>query len=213
MDNGYGGDYSLVVSQTTASYTVTYMTPGLMYRFRLKALNAIGYESEFSTVQYMMCGTLPSSPGAPLLISQSSSLIYFYWNEPFDNGGTSITSYEVQILRVLDSDLKTFTVINSNEYVFDSVLGLLPGYEYQVKLRATNYITEYFSLAGGTWSPTITFYSSNLPKKVTSLTYTGLSKTGATLQWALFTSQADKGYSTTDPVYLLQMDDCKNGAF
>jgi hypothetical protein len=35
MDNGYNGDFSLVVSQTTTTYTVTYLTPGLLYRFYL----------------------------------------------------------------------------------------------------------------------------------------------------------------------------------
>jgi len=50
----------------------------------------------------MMAGTTPSAPGLPNLISQSNQLIEFYWNEPFDNGGTSLTSYEVEILRIID---------------------------------------------------------------------------------------------------------------
>lgn len=76
----------------------------------------------------MMSGTTPSSPGAPILISQSSKLIDFYWNEPFDNGGTSITSYQINILRVIDSTLKTVKVINSNEYQFSISEGLVAGY-------------------------------------------------------------------------------------
>ncbi len=69
MDNGYNGDFKLINSAPVTSYLVQYLTPGLMYRFRLKAKNAIGYESEFSTIQYMMAGTVPSAPGAPSLIS------------------------------------------------------------------------------------------------------------------------------------------------
>lgn len=45
------------------------MIPGLLYRFKLQANNAIGYSSNFSTVQNMMAGTIPSSPGRPTLIS------------------------------------------------------------------------------------------------------------------------------------------------
>jgi len=93
MDNGFNGDFELVTSQVGTTYTINYLTPGLLYRFRLRATNLIGYNSAFSTVQSMMCGTTPSSPGSPILVSQSSSLIHFYWTEPFDNGGTSITSY------------------------------------------------------------------------------------------------------------------------
>jgi hypothetical protein len=45
------------------------------------------------------------------------------------------------------------------------------------------------------------------------LTYDTLTKTGATLRWNLHTSESEKGYSTTAPVYTLEMDDCRNGAF
>lgn len=63
MDNGYNGDFQLINSQATTSYTILYLNPGLMYRFRLKALNGIGLYSDFSTIQYMMAGTTPTSPG------------------------------------------------------------------------------------------------------------------------------------------------------
>ena len=63
------GDFELIVSQVGVSYTINYLTPGLMYRFRLQAKNSIGYESALSTVQSMMCGTVPSSPSQPILIS------------------------------------------------------------------------------------------------------------------------------------------------
>ena len=77
MDNGYSGEFYLVVSTNAVSYTLQYLTPGLMYRFKLKALNAIGLSSEFSTTQYMMAGTTPTAPGKPALISQSNTLIDF----------------------------------------------------------------------------------------------------------------------------------------
>jgi len=184
-----------------------------MYRFRLKAHNAIGLESEFSTIQYMMAGTTPSAPGVPMLISQSNMLIEFYWNEPFDNGGTSVTSYEVEIVRVTDTNVKSITVINANRYQYSSAtLGFRAGETYHVRVRARNFITEYYT-PYGTWSATATFYSSILPQTVSSLTYDNLSKVGSTIRWSLLSSEAQKGYSTSIPVYTLEMDDCKNGAF
>lgn len=43
MDNGYNGDFELVDQIVGNSYSVSYMTPGLLYRFKLRANNAIGY--------------------------------------------------------------------------------------------------------------------------------------------------------------------------
>lgn len=180
MDNGYNGDFELVDYIVGTAHTITYMTPGLLYRFKIRANNAIGYQSSFSTIQYMMCGTTPASPGSPTLHSQSSSLIYFYWNEPFDNGGTSITQYEIEITKVSTTTITTVSIINSNEYKFSTSEGLSAGETYEFRVRAKNYITEFFGLTGS-WSPKGTFYSSDLPQTVTSLTYTGLTKTDATL--------------------------------
>jgi len=50
MDNGYNGDFKVIYSGPTPSYFVQYLTPGLMYRFRLRAHNSIGLQSELSTI-------------------------------------------------------------------------------------------------------------------------------------------------------------------
>lgn len=90
-------------------------------------------------------------------------MIEFYWNEPFDNGGTSITSFEVEIVRVSDSNVQSITVINANRYQYSSSsLGFRAGEEYHIRVRARNFITQYYSLFG-VWSATSTFYSSVLP--------------------------------------------------
>jgi len=64
----------------------------------------------------------------------------------------------------------------------------------------------------GAWSPIVTFYSRDLPQRVSSLTYSALTKTGATIDWTLHTATADKGYAPTVN-YILEMDDCRNGPF
>ncbi len=79
-------------------------------------------------------------------------------------------------------------------------------------MRARNFITEYYTLFG-TWSATATFYSSILPQTIDGLSYDNLSKVGSTIRWNLLSSESLKGFSTTPPVYTLEIDDCKNGAF
>lgn len=210
MDNGYNGQFNLVVSTTSTSYTVENIIPGLKYRFKLQAENAISLLSPFSTEQTMMSGTIPSAPSKPILKTQSSSSIQFYWNAPFDNGGSEITEYELLITKVSDSSTLTKSIINSNQYLFNAAEGLASGLEYQFKIRAKNFITEFYSLTGD-WSAVATFYSSDLPVRVSSLTQSGLTKTDVSVNWTLHSVDSDKGYSTTDPVYKLYMDDCNGG--
>jgi len=157
-----------------------------------------------------MTAAAPSAPGTPQLISQSSSKIAFYWTEPFDNGGASITEYEVTITRVSDSATTTVSVVNANTYTFTS--GIVAGEAYEVTVKAKNSVSTQFALAG-TSSPIATFYSSNAPETVTSLSSSALTKTGVTLTWSLHATAALQGYSTTAPVYVLWMDDCNGGAF
>ncbi len=146
-------------------------------------------------------------------------MIEFYWNEPFDNGGTSVTSYEVEIVRVSDMTTIRTTVINANRYQYSSsALGFRAGEKYEIRGRANNFITQPSPDRvpppdPAPWSATSTFYSSVLPQTITGLTYDALSKTGASIRWSLLAGQAEKGYSTTAPSYALEMDDCKNGAF
>lgn len=69
-------------------------------------------------------------------------------------------------------------------------------------------------MGGGLFSPVITFYSSDLPKSIPGgLTYTSLTKTGALINWSMISSSEDQGYSTTSLIYILEMDDCRNGPF
>jgi len=37
MDNGFNGDFKMIFSEPTTAYLVEYLTPGLMYRFRVRA--------------------------------------------------------------------------------------------------------------------------------------------------------------------------------
>mmetsp|Transcript_30233 Transcript_30233/g.29546 ORF Transcript_30233/g.29546 Transcript_30233/m.29546 type:complete len:227 (-) Transcript_30233:645-1325(-) len=62
MDNGLGGDFYLVSSVAGNSDTISFLTPGLMYRFFLKATNNIALTSSASPIQSMMAGTTPSGP-------------------------------------------------------------------------------------------------------------------------------------------------------
>jgi len=68
MDDGLEGDFQLLATipgTDAPQYTVQYMSPGRTYRFKIKVENQIGLQSDYSTVQFMRAGQLPSIPGAP----------------------------------------------------------------------------------------------------------------------------------------------------
>ena len=139
-------------------------------------------------------------------------MITFSWHEPFDNGGSSIQEYELEITRVIDSFVDTKAVVNALQYSYNLAEGLVAGREYSVRLRAKNYYTQYFSQVGS-WSASSIYFSSDLPQPVASLSFTGRSKTDVAVNWSYLPSDADKGYSTINPYYLLYMDDCQGGEF
>ena len=88
----------------------------------------------------------------------------------------------------------------------------MTGRKYEIKVRAKNYYTNYYNV-NAPWSGSSTFYSSNLPATVQALTYdvSTRTKTDATVSWNLHITDADKGYSTIDVLYLLWMNDCHGG--
>ena len=188
--------------------------PNLTYRLKYQAENSIGLQSQFSTVQEMPAGTYPSAPGSPQLVSESNEMIYFTWSLSFDNGGSMIKEHEVHITRVSDSDETLISVVNASEFKYTAANGLTAGHEYLIKVRSLNFFTSYYNLVGP-WSGASTFYSSNLPEPVTTLSYDigTRTKTDAKISWDLHTDPAKKGYSTIDPYYLLWIDDCHGGLF
>jgi hypothetical protein len=89
---------------------------------------------------------------------------------------------------------------------------MVEGHEYRFKLRAKNFYTHYYSIGHlSPWGADSTFFSSDLPQTVKELTFRDRTKTDATIEWTLHTSDADKGYSTIDVLYLLWVDNCQGG--
>lgn len=80
----------------------------------------------------MMCGIGCSAPTTPTLITQTPIDIVIQWSEPYDNGGTEITSYTVEFTDLIAVNTLTFTVIDSLSFDFNLQNGLVSGTQYQV---------------------------------------------------------------------------------
>lgn len=89
----------------------------------------------------------PSQPPAPTFVSASSDSLQWSIVGPSDNGGSTITTYEHQILEEISGPtdvVQQYTSPASNQ----DRSGLEPGTKYRLRYRARN------AIGNGPWSPT-----------------------------------------------------------
>jgi hypothetical protein len=83
----------------TKQYTVTGLTSGKTYQFRLESRNAIGY-SLYSNIVYAIAAVVPSAPSAPTTILNINNVI-IDWSPPSVNSlttyGSATIGYKVYI--------------------------------------------------------------------------------------------------------------------
>ena len=93
------GPARLVAGAGTTSYTVTGLTNGKAYTFKVQAVNAVGtgaYSAASSAV------TPAAPPGAPVIGKATSShrTATIKWSPPKATGGLPITGYSVTALAI-----------------------------------------------------------------------------------------------------------------
>ena len=94
-DNALGGSFEELASTTNPDlfFTLTTVTPGLSYRFKITAVNIVG-ESLRSSEVAIIASSLPSVPGTPQYVSADDSpQITISWTAPSYDGGSDIVSY------------------------------------------------------------------------------------------------------------------------
>jgi hypothetical protein len=81
-------------SYTSLSLTVTGLTAGTTYNFRLNAKNIVG-SSILTSVFPIIAATVPDPPTAFFKDEANSNLtqVAFSWTAPVKNGGSAITGY------------------------------------------------------------------------------------------------------------------------
>jgi hypothetical protein len=81
-------------SYTYLSKTVTGLTAGTTYNFRLNTKNIVG-SSILTSVFPIIAATVPDPPTAVTKDEENSNLtqVAFIWTAPVNNGGSAITGY------------------------------------------------------------------------------------------------------------------------
>ena len=140
VGTGSYGDWTDIPSSdsSTISYTVTGLTPGTRYTFKLRAVNIGSTAGSPSDAASATPPAVPTKPGAPTLTPGNTQLTVS-WTEPATNGA-AITDYDVRYRPVTDpasawtewNDTDTSTTIGA------TITGLDNGTRYDVQVRATN---------------------------------------------------------------------------
>lgn len=137
-------------TSTAASATVTGLTNGTAYIFRVSAVNAVGTGSVSSSSSAVTpsSGTAPLAPTS-LSANAGSAQLALSWTAPSSNGGSAITGYSVQYTPAGGSATTVSTGGTSTSY---TLTGLTNGTAYTVAVAAVNAIgtSSYSSTASGT---------------------------------------------------------------
>ena len=113
----------------STTYTVTGLTNGDTYEFRVRAVNSVGPGAESQPISATPA-TIPSAP-RNLAGARGNGEVTLSWDAPDDNGGSDINDYEYQV----DSGGWVSTGGTSTTY---TVAGLTSGQPYEFRVRAVN---------------------------------------------------------------------------
>lgn len=147
-NSSFSGVTSISVSNATTK-VVTGLDSGQLYYWRVAAKNSAGTGSYSTAIN---ATTLTGSASAPQNVVVSNigpSSARVAWTYPADDGGSPITSWDVQVSRNADfSDPTTHTGVVGSPYI---VPNLVPNSQYYVRVRGVN------SAGVGLWSDGVPF--------------------------------------------------------
>jgi len=180
-----GSTWSTIVSNTgstTTTYSNTGLAPSTSYTYRVSAITVLVTSSPSNTASATTFSpiTVPQSPTGLTATAVSSSQINLSWNAPSNNGGSSITGY--QISRSTNGGIWTVIISNTGSTVTTySNTGLAPSTTYAYQVSAINSV--------GTSSPSNTASTTTLvqltaPQPPTSLVASAASSSQINLSWS-----------------------------
>ena len=145
-------------TRTTAaaatSYTVSGLTNGTLYYFRVAAVNAAGtaayYPGMGDAAVSATPATVPAAPSA-LLAMAANAAVTLSWTAAVNDGGAAITGYMIEHSLMVDFSSPT-TATTMNDATSYTVSGLTNGTLYYFRVAAVNAAgtSAYYPGAGGT---------------------------------------------------------------
>ncbi len=125
-------------TSTSTLATVTGLTNGQSYNFRVSATNSVGTGPVSSTATATPALAVPSAPLSLAASTGTSAQVGLTWSVPATNGGAAITDYVVEYK--LASEPTTWTTFpdGTSTSTLATVTGLTNGQSYNFRVSATN---------------------------------------------------------------------------
>jgi YD repeat-containing protein len=166
--------FAQIGTPTTTTYNATGLTASTSYSFRVRATDAAGNLSSYSTTAGATTSappdtTPPTAPGTPTLTVVSSSQINLSWTASTDNVG--VTSYLVE--RCQGTGCSTFTQIATPAAAGYGDTGLSTSTSYSYRVRATDAagnLSSYSGVASATTGNGSNTYSYDANGRLSSVT-------------------------------------------
>ena len=145
---------------TDTDYTVTGLTNGQSYTFRVRAVNSAGASAASAASPSVTPATVPGAPTG-LGATGGDQQVMLSWTAPASNGGDSITGYEYE-----QSGSGTWISTGGTDTTY-TVFNLMNGQPYRFRVRALNSIE-----AGAASAPSANVTPATEPDAPTDLTAT-----------------------------------------
>ena len=184
----YHNQFKYLSAGSPFHHTISGLTKGQAYYFRVRAYNSRGYGSvQPSSPAYDVPRELPAAPTNVQMQVTSPTMLTVSWEPPLDNGGEAITQYKVEwditatftSLNVAPN--KGSKIITDPTQRYATIDSLTAGTTYYARIFAMN------SVGYGTnvrTTPTLAIPASMLPGRPTQITATATSSAGQiTVQW------------------------------
>ena len=147
-------NFAQIATPTATTYSSTGLTAGTSYRYRVRAVDAAGNLSAYSSIATATTAatadtTAPTTPTGLTAIASSSTGIYLSWTASTDNVG--VTGYRVD--RCQGTTCTAFGHIATPTGTSFSDTGRTPGTTYRYRVRATDAagnLSAYSSIATST---------------------------------------------------------------
>ena len=123
-------------ASTSTSATITGLTNGTAYQFRVAGINAWGTGAYETYATALSPGTLPGAPTS-LTGSYRDASVALTWNAPSSNGGSPIRDYKIEYSSNSGSTWDIFSRASSSS-ISETVTGLTNGTSYIFRVSAIN---------------------------------------------------------------------------
>lgn len=200
-------------TSTNTTATVTSLSNGSSYNFRVSAINAIGTSTPSSTAT--TTPIVPTAPGAPTSLSgvSGNTQVGLSWTAPVSNGGSAITDYLVEYK--LNSEPTTWSTFNdgTSNSTIATVTGLTNDLVYNFRVSAINAIgtSTPSSTANGTPGQAIPLTIDNIALWLDGSDASSITESSGIVSQVNDKSGNDKNATASDSVRPTLVSSIQNG--